>query len=121
MQALKIWEWMYLFFMAFMFPILNILINYFFITRVTEQIYLYIILIVITVIFSLSLFFNFNIFRKRTGLKRSIDAAFLLYIFSVIFGSLFITIGNMGGIFIIPFLMTYFFEILQVLKEFPKD
>jgi hypothetical protein len=76
---------------------------------------------VTTIIFSVVLFLIFNFFRKRTSFEKRMDAAFMLYVLSVSFGSFFNDVLSGVGIFIFPFLIAYFLEIKKILSNFPRD
>jgi len=118
---LRLWQWLFLFIIGFMFPLYNILINNLLLT-LNLQILFYILSVMLTtVVFSFILFMILNLFRKRTGLEKRMDSAFMLYVLSVSFGSFFKDLSSVVGIFILPFLIAYFLEIKKILDEFPRE
>jgi hypothetical protein len=118
---LKLWQWLFLFLIGFMFPLYNILINSF-LSVMNIQIMFYILSVMLTtLVFSLILFMILNLFRKRTGFEKRMDTAFMLYVLSVSFGSFFNNLNSTIGIFIFPFLIAYFLEIRNILNEFPRE
>jgi len=118
---LKIWQWLFLLLIGFLFPLYNILINNFLMVLNIQLTYYIILVMITTLIFSFILFLVFNFFRKRTSFERRIDTAFMLYVLSVSFGSFFNDITTGIGLFILPFLIAYFLEIKQILNKFPKE
>ena len=120
-KKLKIWQWLFLLLIGFLFPLYNILINNFLALLTIRFTYYIVSIMITTLIFSIALFLIFNYFRKRTSFERRIDTAFMLYVLSVSFGSFFNDITTGIGLFILPFLIAYFLEIKQVLNEFPKE
>lgn len=118
---LKLWQWLFLFLIGFLFPLYNILVNNF-LSFLNFQIFYYIVFVMITtVIFSSVLFLIFNFFRKRTALEKRMDSAFMLYVLSVSFGSFFKNLTSGIGLFIIPFLIAYFLELKKILDVFPRE
>ncbi len=119
-KKLKIWQWLLLFLIGFLFPIYNILINNFLLFFNFRLIYYIISIMATTVIFSLIIFLIFNHFRKKTSFEGRIDTAFILYVISVSFGSFFNDLTGIG-LFIIPLLISYFLEIKRILNKFPRE
>ncbi len=120
-KKLKIWQWLLLLLIGFLFPIYNILINNFLLFFNLQLIYYIISVMVSTIIFSLVLFLIFNYFRKRTKFEKRIDTAFMLYVLSVSFGCFFTERTGGIGIFVFPFLIAYYLEIKKILNEFPRE
>lgn len=123
-RKLKIWQWLFLLLIGFLFPLYNILLNNFLlkfnILNIPTNYYI-VLVMVTTIVFSLILFLVFNHFRKKTSFEKRIDTAFMLYVLSVSFGSFFQEITTGIGIFIFPFLIAYFLEIKKILNEFPRE
>ena len=119
-KKLKIWQWLLLLLIGFLFPIYNILINNFLLFLNFQLTYYIILVMLTTVIFSFIIFLAFNFFRKRTSFEGRIDTAFMLYVLSVSFGSFFNDLGGVG-LFIFPFLIAYYLEIKKILNEFPRE
>ena len=119
-RKLKLWQWLLLLLIGFLFPIYNILLNNFLFFNIQTSYYIISVMIT-TVIFSLFLFLILNFFRKRTGFEKRMDTAFMLYVLSVSFGSFFNEITKGIGIFIFPFLIAYFLEIKEILNDFPRE
>ena len=120
-KKLKIWQWLFLLLISFLFPLYNILINNFLINFNFQLTYYIVLVMITTLIFSSILFLIFNFFRKRTSFERRTDTAFMLYVLSVSFGSFFNDLTQVFGLFILPFLIAYFLEVKQILNEFPRE
>ena len=118
---LKLWQWLLLFLIGFLFPLYNILINSFLLNMNLRITYYLISVMITTVILSIILFLIFNFFRKRTGFEKRMDVAFMLYVLSVSFGSFFNDVLSGVGVFIFPFLIAYFLEIKKILNDFPRE
>jgi hypothetical protein len=117
---LQLWEWVYLFIIGFVLPPYNISLNYFIGLNFKFELVFYIVFVVlITAIFSFILFFSLNLFRRKTGFTKRIDTLFILYLFSVSFGSFFINVKEVTSLFVTPFLIIYFLEMTKLLNEFP--
>ncbi len=123
-RKLKIWQWLFLLLIGFLFPLYNILMNSLLlnsnILNIQANYYIFLVMVT-TVIFSIILFVIFNAFRKRTGFQKRMDTAFMLYVLSVSFGSFFKDITTGIGLFIFPFLIAYFLEIKEILNDFPRE
>jgi len=118
---LKLWQWLLLLLIGFLFPLYNILLNNMLLSM-NFQIFYYIISVMVTaVIFSFILFIVLNTFRKKTGYEKRMDTAFMLYVLSVSFGSFFKDLTTVIGLFVVPFLITYFLEIRNILNDFPRE
>ena len=118
---LKLWQWLLLLLIGFLFPLYNILLNNM-LLAMNFQIFYYIISVMVTtVIFSFILFIVLNSFRKKTGYEKRMDTAFMLYVLSVSFGSFFKDLTTVIGLFVLPFLITYFLEIRNILNDFPRE
>lgn len=118
---LKLWQWLLLLLIGFLFPLYNILLNNM-LFAMNFQIFYYIMSVMVTtVIFSFILFIALNSFRKKTGYEKRMDTAFMLYVLSVSFGSFFKDLTTVIGLFVLPFLITYFLEIRNILNEFPRE
>ena len=122
---LKLWQWLFLLIIGFLFPLYNILINNlinsFLLILNTQSTYYIISVMLTTVIFSFALFLIFNHFRRKTGFEKRMDTAFMLYVLSVSFGSFFSDLSSKIGLFVLPFLIAYFLEIKEILNEFPRE
>ena len=118
---LKLWEWLFLLIIGFLFPLYNILLNNFLLTLNFQMSYYIIAVMVTTVIFSFALFIILNSFRKKTGYEKRMDSAFMLYVLSVSFGSFFKDMTSIIGLFVLSFLIAYFLEIKNVLNDFPRE
>jgi len=117
---LQLWEWTYLFIIGLVLPPYNILLNYFVGLNFKFEIVFYVILVIlITAIFSFVQFFSLNVFRRKTGFTKRIDTLFMLYLFSVSFGSFFVNVREVISLFATPFLIIYFLEMIKILNEFP--
>jgi hypothetical protein len=118
---LKLWQWLLLLLIGFLFPLYNILLNNM-LLAMNFQIFYYIISVMVTtVIFSFILFIALNSFRKKTGYEKRMDTAFMLYVLSVSFGSFFKDLTTVIGLFVLPFLITYFLELRNILNDFPRE
>jgi hypothetical protein len=118
---LKLWQWLFLLIIGFLFPLYNILLNNFLLTLNFQIAYYIISVMVTTVIFSFVLFIILNSFRKKTGYEKRMDSAFMLYVLSVSFGSFFKDLASVIGLFVLSFLIVYFLEIRNVLNDFPRE
>ncbi|OGI12087.1 hypothetical protein A3K64_01990 [Candidatus Micrarchaeota archaeon RBG_16_36_9] len=118
---IKLWQWLLLLIIGFMFPLYNILINNFLHSLNIQIIYYIASVMLTTVIFSSTLFLLFNHFRTKTGYEKRMDTAFILYVLSASFGSFFNNLTNIIGLFIIPFIIAYFLEIKNILNDFPRE
>jgi len=118
---LKLWQWLLLLLIGFLFPLYNILLNNTLLSMNLQIAYYIISVMVTTVIFSFILFIVLNSFRKKTGYEKRMDTAFMLYVLSVSFGSFFKDMTTVIGLFVLPFLITYFLEIRNVLNDFPRE
>jgi hypothetical protein len=118
---LKLWQWLLLLLIGFLFPLYNILLNNM-LFAMNFQIFYYIISVMVTtVIFSFILFIALNSFRKKTGYEKRMDTAFMLYVLSVSFGSFFKDLTTVIGLFVLPFLIAYFLEIKSIINDFPRE
>lgn len=118
---LKLWQWLVLLLIGFLFPLYNILINNFLLTLSIQTIYYIVLVMITTIIFSSVLFLILNLFRRKTGYEKRMDTAFILYVLSTSFGSFSTNVINGIGIFILPFLIAYFLEIKNILNDFPRE
>ncbi len=118
---LKLWQWLLLLLIGFLFPMYNILLNNMLLAMNLQIAYYIISVMVTTVIFSFILFIALNTFRKKTGYEKRMDTAFMLYVLSVSFGSFFKDLTTVIGLFVLPFLIIYFLEIKNVLNDFPRE
>jgi uncharacterized membrane protein YbhN (UPF0104 family) len=118
---IKLWQWLFLLLIGFLFPLYNILINNFLLTLGIQTIYYIVLVMLTTVIFSSVLFLILNYFRKKTVFEKRMDTAFMLYVISASFGSFTNNITTGIGIFILPFLIAYFLEIKNILNDFPRE
>jgi len=118
---LKLWQWLLLLLIGFLFPLYNILLNNMLLSMNLQIAYYIISVMVTTVIFSFILFIVLNSFRKKTGYEKRMDTAFMLYVLSVSFGSFFKDMTTVIGLFVLPFLIAYFLEIKNVLNDFPRE
>ena len=118
---LKLWQWLLLLLIGFLFPLYNILLNNMLLSMNLQIAYYIISVMVTTVIFSFILFVVLNTFRKKTGYEKRMDAAFMLYVLSVSFGSFFKDMTTVIGLFVLPFLIAYFLEIKNILNDFPRE
>jgi len=118
---LKLWQWVILFLMGFLFPMYNIFINNSFLALSIQITYYVFLVMFTTVIFSTIMFLIFNHFRRKAGYEKRMDTAFILYVLSTSFGSFASNITTEIGIFTLPFLIAYFLEIKKVLSEFPRE
>lgn len=120
-NKLKLWQWLSLLLIGFLFPMYNILINNFLLLMRIEIIYCILSVMLTTVVFSSILFLILNYFRRKTGYEKRMDSAFMLYVLSASFGSFATNILTGIGIFILPFLIAYFLEIKNILNDFPRE
>jgi len=120
-NKIKLWQWLLLFLIGFLFPMYNILINNFILLMQIQTIYYILSVMITTVIFSSILFLILNYFRRRTNFEKRMDTAFMLYVLSVSFGSFFKDLSSGIGLFIIPFLIAYFLELRNILNDFPRE
>jgi hypothetical protein len=118
---LKLWQWLLLLLIGFLFPLYNILLNNMLLSMNLQIAYYIISVMVTTVIFSFILFIVLNTFRKKTGYEKRMDTAFMLYVLSVSFGSFFKDMTTVIGLFVLPFLIAYFLEIKNILNDFPRE
>ena len=118
---IKLWQWLFLLLIGFLFPLYNILINNFLSTLGIQTTYYIVLVMLTTVIFSSVLFLILNYFRKKTVFEKRMDTAFMLYVISASFGSFFNNLASVAGLFIIPFLVAYFLEIKNILNDFPRE
>ena len=118
---LKLWQWLFMLIIGFLFPLYNILINNLLLTLSIQTIYYIALVMLTTVIFSSILFLILNFFRRKTGYEKRMDTAFMLYVLSASFGSFSTNVINGIGIFILPFLIAYFLEIKNILNDFPRE
>ncbi len=118
---LKLWQWLLLLLIGFLFPLYNILLNNMLLSMNLQIAYYIISVMVTTVIFSFILFTVLNTFRKKTGYEKRMDTAFMLYVLSVSFGSFFKDMTTIIGLFVLPFLIAYFLEIKNILNDFPRE
>lgn len=118
---LKLWQWLLLLLIGFLFPMYNILLNNMLLSMNLQIAYYIISVMVTTVIFSFILFIVLNTFRRKTGYEKRMDTAFMLYVLSVSFGSFFKDMTTVIGLFILPFLIAYFLEIKNILNDFPRE
>jgi hypothetical protein len=118
---LKLWQWLLLLLIGFLFPLYNILLNNMLLSMNLQIAYYIISVMVTTVIFSFILFIVLNSFRKKTGYEKRMDTAFMLYVLSVSFGSFFKDMTTVIGLFVLPFLIAYFLEIKNILNDFPRE
>ncbi len=118
---LKLWQWLLLLLIGFLFPLYNILLNNMLMSMNLQIAYYIISVMVTTVIFSFILFIVLNSFRKKTGYEKRMDTAFMLYVLSVSFGSFFKDMTTVIGLFVLPFLIAYFLEIKNILNDFPRE
>ena len=118
---IKLWQWLFLLLIGFLFPLYNILINNFLLMLNTQITYYIALVMLTTIVFSSVLFLTFNYYRKRTGYEKRMDTAFMLYVLSASFGSFFSNLTNAFSLFIIPFLIAYFLEIKNILNDFPRE
>ena len=118
---LKLWQWLLLLLIGFLFPLYNILLNNTLLSMNLQIAYYIISVMVTTVIFSFILFIVLNSFRKKTGYEKRMDTAFMLYVLSVSFGSFFKDMTTVIGLFVLPFLIAYFLEIKNILNDFPRE
>jgi len=118
---LKLWQWLLLLLIGFLFPMYNILLNNMLLSMNLQIAYYIISVMVTTVIFSFILFIVLNTFRKKTGYEKRMDTAFMLYVLSVSFGSFFKDMTTVIGLFVLPFLIAYFLEIKNILNDFPRE
>jgi len=118
---LKVWQWLWLLLLGSLLPIYNILLNNYMITF-GMNVFMYLAVVMATnIIFSLALLLNFNYFRKILRYGRRLDTAFMLYVLSVSFGSFFSNLPRNIGLFIVPFVVIYYWEIKANLDDFPRE
>jgi hypothetical protein len=118
---IKVWQWLWLFLLGSLLPIYNILLNNYMIVFGMNVIYYILIVMATNLIFSFALLINFNYFRKMIKSERRLDTAFMLYVLSVSFGSFFSNLPRNIGLFIVPFVVIYYWEIKDILDGFEKE
>ena len=117
---LKIWQWLLLLLVGTMFPIYNMVINNFFTVIFDFPIYL-VLIMGTNLVFSFLLLIIFNYYRAMSGLEDRLDTIFILYLLSVSFGSFFNDMPLNIALFIAPFVVIYFFELIKILEEYPRE
>jgi hypothetical protein len=118
---LKVWQWLWLLLLGSLLPIYNILLNNYMITFGMNVFYYIIAVMATNLVFSFIMLINFNYFRTLLRSERRLDSAFMLYVLSVSFGSFFGKLPSNVGLFVIPFVVIYFWEIKNILDDFPRE
>ena len=120
-EKIKLWQWLFMLLIGFLFPLYNILVNNFLLALNIQTTYYIALVMLTTLIFSSVLFLIFNFFRRKSGYEKRMDTAFILYVLSASFGSFTTNITSGIGLFMLPFLIAYFLEIKDILNDFPRE